>query len=104
MPSLRRQFARVVALATVLASGALSLPVSAADLTVDTLTEDALAIGDDARREAMLQRATELAINDTGVVPLHFRIDLWATRDGITCVPRTDESTLAWKFVPGKHQ
>jgi peptide/nickel transport system substrate-binding protein len=40
---------------------------------VDALTEDALATVDDAKREAMLQRATELAINDTGIIPLHFR-------------------------------
>jgi peptide/nickel transport system substrate-binding protein len=68
---------------------------------VDALTEDALAIVDDAKREAMLQRATELAINDTGIVPLHFQVNLWATRDGITYAPRTDENTLAWKFKPG---
>jgi peptide/nickel transport system substrate-binding protein len=68
---------------------------------VDALTEDALATVDDAKREALLQRATELAINDTGVVPVHFQVNLWATRDGITYVPRTDENTLAWKFKPG---
>ncbi len=67
---------------------------------VDALTEDALATVDDARREALLQRATELAIGDTGVIPLHFQVNLWAARDGITYVPRTDEFTLAWKFAP----
>jgi len=67
---------------------------------VDALTEDALAIVDDPKREAMLQRATELAINDTGIIPLHFQVNLWATRDGITYAPRTDEFTLAWKFKP----
>jgi peptide/nickel transport system substrate-binding protein len=67
---------------------------------VDALTEDALQIVDDPKREAMLQRATELAINDTGVIPLHFQVNLWATRDGITYLPRTDEFTLAWKFKP----
>ena len=67
---------------------------------VDALTEDALATVDDAKREALLQRATELAINDTGVIPLHFQVNLWATRDGITYAPRTDENTLAWKFKP----
>ena len=36
---------------------------------VDALTEDALATVDDAKREALLQRATELAINDTGDRP-----------------------------------
>ena len=47
---------------------------------------------DDAKREAYLQRATELAINDTGVIPLHFQVNLWATRNGITYVPRVDET------------
>ena len=68
---------------------------------VDALTEDALATVDDAKREALLQRAAELAIGDTGIVPLHFQVNLWATRDGITYAPRTDENTLAWKFQPG---
>ena len=67
---------------------------------VDSLTEDALATVDDVKREALLQRATELAINDVGVIPLHFQVNLWATRDGITYLPRTDENTLAWKFRP----
>jgi peptide/nickel transport system substrate-binding protein len=69
---------------------------------VDALTEDALQSVDDAKREAYLQRATELAINDTGVIPLHFQVNLWATRDGIGYTPRVDEETLAWKFKPSK--
>ncbi len=69
---------------------------------VDALTEDALQLVDDVKREAYLQRAAELAIGDTGIIPLHFQISLWATRDGITYAPRVDEQTLAWKFVPKK--
>jgi peptide/nickel transport system substrate-binding protein len=69
---------------------------------VDALLEEALATVDDARRDAELQRATEVAINDTAIVPLHFQVNLWATRDGITYVPRTDENTLAHKFRPAK--
>ncbi len=69
---------------------------------VDALTEDALQIVDDARREAYLQRATELAIGDTGLIPLHFQISLWGTRNGIAYTPRVDEQTLAWKFTPKK--
>jgi peptide/nickel transport system substrate-binding protein len=67
---------------------------------VNALTEDALATVDDAKREALLQRAAELAINDAGIIPLHFQVNLWATREGITYAPRTDENTLAWKFRP----
>ena len=67
---------------------------------VDALTEDALQTVDDVKREAYLQRAAELAIGDTGLIPLHFQVSLWATRDGITYAPRVDEQTLAWKFLP----
>jgi peptide/nickel transport system substrate-binding protein len=67
---------------------------------VDALTEDALQTVDDVKRGAYLQRATELAINDTGVIPLHFQVNLWATRDGIGYAPRVDEQTAAWKFRP----
>jgi len=67
---------------------------------VDLMLEDALVTVDDAKREILLQRATELAINDTGIVPLYHQASLWATRDGITYTPRTDESTLAHKFRP----
>ncbi len=69
---------------------------------VDALTGDALQIVDDVKREAYLQRAAELAVGDTGLIPLHFQISLWATRDGIVYVPRVDEQTLAWKFTPKK--
>jgi peptide/nickel transport system substrate-binding protein len=69
---------------------------------VDALLEEALATVDDPKREALLQRATEIAIDDTGIIPLHFQVNLWATRNGITYVPRTDENTLAHKFRPAK--
>jgi peptide/nickel transport system substrate-binding protein len=69
---------------------------------VDALLEEALATVDDPKREAVLQRATEIAINDTGIVPLHSQVNLWATRNGIVYVPRTDENTLAYKFRPAK--
>ena len=69
---------------------------------VDALLEEALATVDDSKREALLQRATEIAIDDTGIIPLHFQVNLWGTRNGITYVPRTDENTLAHKFRPAK--
>jgi peptide/nickel transport system substrate-binding protein len=69
---------------------------------VDLMLEDALVTVDDAKREALLQRATELAINDTAIVPLYHQVSLWGTRNGISYVPRTDENTLAHKFRPAK--
>jgi peptide/nickel transport system substrate-binding protein len=67
---------------------------------VDAFTEDALQTVDDVKRAAYLQRATEIVINDTRIIPLHFQVNTWATRNGITYVPRVDETTLAWKFKP----
>jgi peptide/nickel transport system substrate-binding protein len=54
------------------------------------------------RREARGAPAARDRARDQrhGVVPVHFQVNLWATRDGITYVPRTDENTLAWKFKP----
>ena len=67
---------------------------------VDVFTEDALQTVDDVKRAAYLQRATEIVIDDTGIIPLHFQVNTWAARDGVTYVPRVDETTLAWKFKP----
>ena len=68
---------------------------------VDALTEDALA--DRRRREARGATCSARPSSRSttpGIIPLHFQVNLWATRDGITYVPRTDENTLAWKFKP----
>ena len=65
----------------------------------DTLTQ-ALAIVDDAKRERVLQQATEIAINDLGIIPLYHQHNLWATRKGVSYAPRTDERTLAHEFRP----
>ena len=58
---------------------------------------------DDVKRGAYLQRATEIVINETGIIPLHFQVNTWAARDGMSYVPRVDETTLAWKFKPKQH-
>jgi len=67
---------------------------------LDAFTEDALQTVDDVKREAYLARANEILMADEGIIPIHLQVDTWATRAGITYVPRVDETTLAWKFVP----
>jgi peptide/nickel transport system substrate-binding protein len=62
--------------------------------------EQALATVDDAKREKLLQQATEIAVNDLGVIPLYHQHNLWATRKGISYGARTDERTLAHEFRP----
>jgi len=67
---------------------------------VDYLIEQALQQVDDENRRVMLQRATELAMSDLGIMPIHFQFTMWATRKGVSYTPRTDEYTLAFQFKP----
>jgi peptide/nickel transport system substrate-binding protein len=65
---------------------------------VDYLIDQAVQQVDDENRLVMLQRATELAMGDLAIMPIHFQFTIWATRKGIQYVPRTDEYTLAYQF------
>ncbi len=60
---------------------------------VDKLIEDALATVDDAKRAELLAAATEKAIEDVAIIPLHYQVNTWATRKGLKYLPRTDERT-----------
>jgi peptide/nickel transport system substrate-binding protein len=62
---------------------------------MDTLLEQALGTVDDEKREKLLQQATEVAMKDQGLIPLHYQVNIWATRKGIGYTARTDEYTLA---------
>jgi peptide/nickel transport system substrate-binding protein len=62
---------------------------------VDKLLDEALATVDDAKRQDLLARATEVAIEDLGIIPLHYQVNTWAMRRGFTYKPRTDEYTQA---------
>jgi peptide/nickel transport system substrate-binding protein len=62
---------------------------------MDRLLEEALATVDDEEREALLQEATEVAMADYGIIPLHFQVNTWGARRGLAYTPRTDEYTLA---------
>ncbi len=64
------------------------------DAKTDALIEEALATVDDAKREALLQEATELAIGNLAIIPLHYQVNTWGARKGLTYKARTDERTL----------
>lgn len=66
---------------------------------VDALVEEALATVDDSKRADLLARATELAIDDIGIIPLHYQVNTWASKKGIKYIPRTDERTTAYSAV-----
>ncbi|UFN51218.1 ABC transporter substrate-binding protein [Roseomonas sp. OT10] len=61
----------------------------------DALLREALATVEDARREALLQEATRLAMGENGVIPLFFLANSCATGPGVAYRPRTDGYTLA---------
>jgi peptide/nickel transport system substrate-binding protein len=69
---------------------------------VDYLITQALQQVDDENRKIMLQRATELAMQDLGLMPIHFQFTIWATKKNVQYTPRTDEYTLAFQFRPAK--
>lgn len=66
---------------------------------VDKLIEDALATVDDAKRQKLLAKATEVAIEDVAIIPLHYQVNTWATRKGIKYRARTDEATVATDVI-----
>jgi peptide/nickel transport system substrate-binding protein len=68
----------------------------------DALLDQALASVDNARREKLLQQATELVIRDYAIIPVHFQLNTWALRKPLTYEARTDERTYAHHVRPGK--
>ena len=66
---------------------------------VDALVIEALATVDDGKRQDLLARATEIAIENVGLIPLHFQVNTWGTRPGLSYQARTDEYTLATGVV-----
>ncbi len=69
---------------------------------VDYLIEQALQQVNDENRSIMLQRATELSMQELGIMPVHFQFTMWATKKNVQYTPRTDEYTLAFQFKPVK--
>ena len=55
---------------------------------------------DDAKREALLQQATRLVFQDTGILPMHIQKNTWAMRKGLAHDARADELTRAQDVRP----
>lgn len=62
---------------------------------LDRRLAEALRSMDDARRNALLAEASEIAFDDVALVPLHHEVSVWGARRGITTEPRNDQYTLA---------
>ncbi|RVU21190.1 ABC transporter substrate-binding protein [Methylobacterium oryzihabitans] len=66
---------------------------------VDALTVEAMRTIDDSAREALLRKASALAMADYPLIPLHFEVTPWATAKGLSYTPRVDQYTLAMDVV-----
>lgn len=66
----------------------------------DAVLTQALATVDDAKREALLGQASEMAMNDVGLIPSHFQLNTWALRKPLKMEPRADEYTLPTSISP----
>ena len=62
---------------------------------VDQKITEAFGTIDDAKREKLIQQATEIAMADVGLIPLYHQIGTWALKKGLTMSPRVDERMLA---------
>jgi len=67
---------------------------------IDAVIDEALRTLDDKKREALLQEATRLSVEDAAIIPMYFQVNTWATRGNLTWVPRSDEFTLALSARP----
>jgi peptide/nickel transport system substrate-binding protein len=63
---------------------------------MDALLIEALRTLDDDEREALLQEASRVLMDEYGIIPLHFEMTTWAMRDGLEYEPRADQTTLAY--------
>lgn len=62
---------------------------------LDALIEEALRTVNDNARQTLLQRGSQVALEDQAIVPLHFEITSWALRKGFSYKARADQYTLA---------
>ncbi len=61
----------------------------------DALLDEALASVDIEEREAIYRAATEVAISDVAIIPLHHQFNIWAMHDRLDYTPQVDERSLA---------
>jgi peptide/nickel transport system substrate-binding protein len=62
---------------------------------LDRRLQEALRSMDDARRNALLAEASEIAFRDLAIMPLHHEVSVWASRRDVRYETRADQYTLA---------
>ena len=65
------------------------------DPEIDAVIDEALVTVDDEKRQELLAKATEMAIESGAIIPIHYQVNAWAAKKGLNYEPRTDEYTVA---------
>ena len=69
---------------------------------MDKVLAEALETLDDKKREGLIQKAAEIAMDDTGLIPIHFEVSTWGTAKGYKYTPRVDQYTLVMDLRPAR--
>lgn len=69
---------------------------------LDKLLSEASTQMDDVARAATLAKASELAMADFAMLPIHFEHSVWAMKKDVSFKGRTDQQTLVQQAVPAK--
>jgi peptide/nickel transport system substrate-binding protein len=69
---------------------------------LDAMITTALTQIDDTKRGLLLAAASEKAIAEQGIVPLHYEVSAWAMRKNLTYAARADQYTFAHEVKPAK--
>ena len=68
----------------------------------DKVFVPAMAMMDGTKRKAEYQKATQVALNNVPLIPLHFESSIWAFKKGLSYEGRRDQYTLAMSVKPTK--
>ena len=69
---------------------------------MDKLVTDSGGMMDDAQRAAALAKASEMAMADFAMLPIHFEHSVWAMKKGISFQGRADQQTMVQYATPAK--
>jgi peptide/nickel transport system substrate-binding protein len=69
---------------------------------MDKLVEESATLMDPARRGDMLAKASELAMADFAMLPIHFEHSVWAMKKGLEFPGRADQMTMVQYVTPTK--
>ncbi|HAS90482.1 MAG TPA: ABC transporter substrate-binding protein [Desulfovibrio sp.] len=61
---------------------------------LDATLEEALVTVDPEKHNELIIRATEMGIGDLGIIPIHYQVNIWASKKGLAYDGRTDGYTL----------